>query len=346
MAAQVYRVLVIGTGFGRRVQLPVFRDHPRFEVTAVASGHAETARAAADEFGVARYGTDWVELLAGAPVDLVSVASPVVYHRDQAVASLAAGKHLLLEKPVALDAAQAGEIREAERNGTSRAAVNHEFRYRPDVLTLKRMIEDGRLGELRGLEFRNVFPAWADPERPTFGWLSRAEMGGGMVGAVGSHNVDMMRFLTGRAVTGVRGAAWTVVPRRADADGRLQPATADDASTALVELTGGLRVRMDILASVWGDEHLVRAYGSSATVTLDGSWSLVWRGPDGSERRLDPDPDLAWTPEEADRRLPLFRRLLDRLARRLDGEEVEDLATLGEGLDVMRVLDAIRGGGR
>jgi predicted dehydrogenase len=346
MADTIYKVLLIGTGFGRRVQLPVFREHPRFEVTAVASGHAESARDTAREFGIPHHGADWRKLLESAPVDVVSVTSPVIFHREQAVGALRAGKDLLLEKPVARDAAEAEAILGARAESGRRAAVNHEFRYRPDVLTLKRMLADGRLGELRGLEFRDLFPGWADPDRPTHGWLSLAEMGGGMLGAVGSHNVDMMRFLTGREVQAASGSIWTVVTRRADAGGVSREVTADDASGAVLDLGDGVGARMDIRASVWWNEHSIRVFGSRATATLDGSWSIHLRRPDGSEETVEADEDLRWTSDEKDIRKPLFHRLLDRFARRLDGEVVEDLATLEEGVAVMRVLDAIRAGGR
>ncbi len=346
MAGKTYKVMVVGTGFGRRVQMPVFRDHPRFEVAAVASGHAESAREAAREFGISHHGDDWRKLLESTPVDAVSVTSPVVFHREQAVGALRAGKHLLLEKPVARDAAEAEAILGAGMESGREAAVNHEFRYRPDVLTLKRMIADGRLGELRGIEFRDVFSAWADPARATHGWLSLAEMGGGMLGAIGSHNVDMMRFLTGRKVTAVCGSTWTAVKRRAAAGGAVREVTADDASIAVLDLGDGVIARMDIRASVWWNEHSIRAFGSRATATLDGSWRIHFRRPDGAEETVDADPDLGWTSEDQDIRRPLFRRLLDRFARRLDGEAVDDLATLEEGTEVMRVLDAVRRGGR
>jgi len=103
---------------------------------------------------------------------------------------------------------------------------------------------------------------------------------------------------------------------------------------------------MDIRASVWWNEHSIRVFGSRATATLDGSWRIQLRRPDGAEETVEPDEDLRWVSEEKDIRIPLFHRLLDRFARRLDGETVDDLASLEDGVAVMRVLDSVRRGSR
>ena len=86
MSKQDYRVLVIGTGFGRRVQLPVFARHPRFTVTAIASARPERAREAAEEFEIPHHGDDWRALLTEAPVDVVSTSGSLAFGK-KAVAS-------------------------------------------------------------------------------------------------------------------------------------------------------------------------------------------------------------------------------------------------------------------
>ncbi len=341
----IYRVLQIGAGFGRRVQLPVFAAHPRFTVTAVASGRAGTAAAAASEFGIPHHGGDWRELLSRTrdQVDVVCVSTPVALHRDPALAAFAAQKHLLLEKPAAMNAEEAAEIARAGASAGCAAAVDHEFRYRPEILTLRRLIADGRLGALRGLEIRDFASFWADPAAPTFGWLSRSEDGGGLLGALGSHNVDSLWFLSGRAPILARGRIWTEVPARADREGNLRPVTADDNAAFTVELEGGVVGRIDISGTSGRNEHWVRAHGSRGAAHVEGGRIRI-ASADGAEETVGPDPDLDWTSPETDIRRPLFSRLLDRFALRLDGEEVADLATLDQAIRVMEVLDAVRKG--
>lgn len=340
----VYRVLMIGSGFGRRVQIPVMQAHPRFTVTAVASAHADRAAAAAEEFGVPAHGDDWRALIGSEPVDVVSVVTPVVNHAEQALAAVEAGKHLLLEKPAALDRAEAGRIALAADRAGVHAAINHEFRYRPDVLTLRRMLVDGRLGELRGVETRDFFRFWSDPGKPSWIWLCDRSQGGGLLGAIGSHSVDMVRFITGRDVVAAQGQVWTVHPERPDPEGRARPVTADDSAAYVLELEGGVRVNGSIAAAYPYEEQVIRVFAEKGTVTLDGSWSLRWQDASGEERVVPPDEDLEWSSDEPDIRRPLMHRLLDRFARRMDGETVDDLATLEEGVQVMAALDAVRAG--
>ncbi len=344
MNPSVYKVLVLGTGFGRRVQLPVFAEHPRFTVVGVASGRAERAKETAREFGIARYDGDWRRLLEDVPADVVSVVTPVDLHLEPALATLASGRHLLIEKPLAMDAAQAQRILEAARDARGCAAVNHEFRYRPDVQTLHRGLRKGTWGDVRGVETRSFFRGWADPESRTWGWLSERSRGGGFLGAIGSHNVDYVRFLTGREVLHSEGDAWTLVPTRRDSSGEPRPVTADDSVSMRLTLDGGIRARIDISGATWWDEQTIRVFCDRATVTLGDGGALRVTTPEET-REIAPDPEDAWNGPYPDERRPLFHRLLDRFARRCDGEQVDDLATLEEGVGVMRILDSVRGAG-
>ena len=335
-----YRVLVLGTGFARRVQIPVFAAHPRFEMAAVCSRDPARAEAVAREFSIPRHGASWREMVVDPGVDLVSVVSEVAEHETQATAALEAGKHLLLEKPPAVDLAAAERIVRAAGNGRV-AAINHEFRFRPEFLTLRRMLGEGALGALRGIEVRTFLPFWADREAPTHGWLSLAERGGGLLGALGSHQVDAVRFLTGSNVTSVLGEGWTVLPARRAPDGTDRPVTADDAASFVMTLEGGVRARVDLQATLWWKENTIRVFGESGTATL-GEEGLTLRAPNGTVTAVPPDPAFALSGDDPDIRKPLLARLLDHLARAMDGEPGPELATLEDGLATMRVLDAVR----
>ncbi|NNF07878.1 MAG: Gfo/Idh/MocA family oxidoreductase [Candidatus Eisenbacteria bacterium] len=334
--AKIYRVLVIGTGFATRVQIPVLLKHPRFEVTAVCSRNPERAATVAEEFNTPHHGTDYKALMEH--VDLVSVVSEVAEHRDQAVAALQAGKHLLLEKPAAASVQETQEILDAQTSTVG--AINHEFRYQPDIQRLKR--EWDRLGDLRFIEVKKTYSFWADPEAATYGWLSQKERGGGLLGAIGSHLVDMVRYLTGREVVDAKGLAWTMVDRRKDKNKESQVVTADDSTSFVLTLDGKVRARVETSASLWWQEDLVRVYGSKGTASLYGDGVVHFREAEGEEVALEHDAqdELPW--EDPDMRKPLFHVLLDRLAARCDGQEVPDLATLEDGLRTLEVLEAIR----
>ena len=109
---------IIGTGFARRVQIPAFLACENVEIASVASGRIENARATADEFGIEHYTDDWRETVRHADVDLVCITTPPVLHREMALLALEHGKHILCEKPMAMNVAEAEEMTNAA-NGVS-----------------------------------------------------------------------------------------------------------------------------------------------------------------------------------------------------------------------------------
>ncbi|MGH9263040.1 MAG: Gfo/Idh/MocA family protein, partial [Acidimicrobiales bacterium] len=178
------RVGVIGTGFGRRVQVPALALVRGVRVTAVASGHRANAEATAREFGIPHVFDDGAELARSREVDLVLVASTPDTHEPYAVAALEAGKHLLCEKPMALDAAQAGRmVAAAERRPTQVAWMDHELRYEPNRRKVRDLIRAGAIGEVRHVELL-LRPYLRGDGRPQmreapWSWWFDASRGGG-----------------------------------------------------------------------------------------------------------------------------------------------------------------------
>ncbi len=101
---------IIGTGFARRVQIPAFLACEGASVVSIASGNIDNARAAAAEFGVGHSTGDWRETIAHPDVDLVCITTPPDLHCEIALASLDSGKHILCEKPMAMDLAEAEKM--------------------------------------------------------------------------------------------------------------------------------------------------------------------------------------------------------------------------------------------
>ncbi|HYL55721.1 MAG TPA: Gfo/Idh/MocA family oxidoreductase, partial [Gemmatimonadales bacterium] len=142
------RVGVIGTGFGRRVQLPALRLVSGVEVTAIASSSLERARAVAGEFGVAHAFGSGEELVRASDVDLVIVASTPDSHARHAIAALDAGKHVLCEKPMTLTARDAERMVEAAARSRGTSRIDHELRYEPNRLKARQLIRSGAIGSV------------------------------------------------------------------------------------------------------------------------------------------------------------------------------------------------------
>ena len=184
------RVGIIGTGFGAAVQLPGFQCVDGVEVVAVVSGRLDRARAVAAEHGVPHAFTDYREMLRAVPLDLVSVTAPPYLHYEMTLAAFAAGAHVLCEKPLAMNTQQAKEMFAAAERAGRVHAVDHEFRYVPARATVKRLIDEGAVGDPYFVRIADLVAS--RPERYYGWWFDRAR-GGGLLQAIGAHYVDALR---------------------------------------------------------------------------------------------------------------------------------------------------------
>jgi predicted dehydrogenase len=214
------RIGVIGTGFGRRVQLPALALVPGVTVTAVASRSVERARTVAREFAIPHAFGSGEELARAPGVDLVLVSSTPNLHARHAIAALEAGKHVLCEKPMALDQREAERMLEVAQQSPGLARIDHELRYEPNRRKALQLMQAGAIGRVLHLELVLRPYLRGDGRAQAFdapwSWWYDAAQGGGILGAVGSHLIDLCRFWTGSEVVEVSGRTATFVPERYD----------------------------------------------------------------------------------------------------------------------------------
>src|SRR3989454_329125 len=238
------RIGIIGTGCGGGVQLPGLGLVPGVRVTAVASGRRANAEAAAREFGIPHVFSDGVELAHSGEVDLVVISSTPDSHARYALAALEAGKHVLCEKPTALNGGGAQlMLAAAERRPRQLAWIDHELRYEPNRRKVHDLIRAGAIGEVRHLELV-LRPYLRGDGRPQaadapWTWWSDAAKGGGILGAVGSHLIDLCRYWTASEVVHVAGGGATFLAQRRDESGGAPAPTADGFATLVLRVGGG-----------------------------------------------------------------------------------------------------------
>ena len=163
------------------------------EVVAVANHREESALAFAERHGIARVTTDW-ETLASAPdVDAGVVATPNALHAPQSIALLEAGKHVMVEKPMAMTVAECDAMIVASRASGASLMVAHCWRFHDDVRAIRERIASGELGEVVKTRGYGVHAGWGPS-----GWFAqRALAGGGALPDMGVHAIDTARFLLG-----------------------------------------------------------------------------------------------------------------------------------------------------
>jgi predicted dehydrogenase len=184
----------------------VFDVPLRPRLAAICGRDKAAAQAAADRLGWAAAETDWRALIARDDVDLIDIAAPGDMHAPIAIAALEAGKHVLCEKPLANTLAEAAAMSaaaDAAYPGGARAMVGFNYRRVPALALARQLVADGRLGTLRHLRAVYLQDWLADPAAPMT-WRMQAERAGsGALGDLGSHVVDLARYLTGDEIAGV-----------------------------------------------------------------------------------------------------------------------------------------------
>ena len=157
------RIGIIGTGWGARSQVPNFRE-AGLEVVAIAGSHRNKTKRVAEELELEAV-DDWRALVTRGDIDVVTVVTPPSEHVAMAVAALDAGKHLICEKPTALNAAEAETIVDAGRRNPGRVAIiDHELRFLPSFRAARARVAE--LGPIRYAEVRYASPNRGDRSMP------------------------------------------------------------------------------------------------------------------------------------------------------------------------------------
>lgn len=209
---------------------------------AVCTSRIETARAAAEKYSLG-YATSNEDDIINAPaIDIIDICTPNIYHFETAKKAIAAGKHILCEKPLAINAEQARELDllatdAYEKNGQICGMVFNN-RHLSAIKRAKQLVDSGRLGRILSFDFSYLHNSCIDPER-TAGWKQDADIcGAGTLFDLGAHVVDLCRYLCGdfRSVISKEQIAF---PEHKRADGTIWRTNADEAAYIIATLKNG-----------------------------------------------------------------------------------------------------------
>lgn len=249
------KVGVVGTGFIGPAHVEALR-RLGIEVVGVAGSSPERAAPKAQAMRIPRVYTTFDEMIADAQIDVVHITSPNHLHFPQAKAALLAGKHVVCEKPLAMDSRQSAELVELARQTQRVNAVNFNIRFYPLAQQARLMVQEGRLGEIYIVQ-GSYLQDWL--LLPTdWNWRLEPDLGGEMraVADIGSHWLDLMLFITGLKVEAVLADFQTFLPVRKKPttpidtySGKLltsveyteQPIHTEDYATILLRFKGGAR---------------------------------------------------------------------------------------------------------
>jgi predicted dehydrogenase len=259
--------LVIGIGdITRKRVLPAVLAEPRSHLYALLTRDPRKAQA----YPGALPFTDLGEALSDPAIDAVYVASPVALHAEQTIASLLAGKHVLCEKPVALDLAQAEAMAAAARESGRVCGIAYYRRLYPKLMRAKELITQGAIGKPVLVEAN--YHGWL--ESPERGWLKDPALaGGGPLYDVGSHRIDACNYLFGR-------------PLRATGllSNTLHQLAVEDSATTLIEYAEGVHAVVDVRWNSRIQRDQFRIIGVEGEISLDPLNGPALRFLDGEGR--------------------------------------------------------------
>jgi predicted dehydrogenase len=258
-------VAVIGSGFIADYHVNGIRAAGGAEIVVLVSRSAANAARRSAELGIPRWGTDHRQVLADPAIDAVVVATPDDTHAAIAIDALAAGKAVLLQKPMALDAAECRAILAAGKASAAPLTVSFMHRYFPEVAWLKQVLAEGSLGPIHTVRMRNATPGadWND-------WFYMADhVAGGVVMQLGVHGIDLIRHLFG-PISEVSARMTTALPERRLRDGRLVRSRLEDNVLATYRLPGGVMATHEMsYTEVQGcDRFRLEVYGQKGTAWL------------------------------------------------------------------------------
>jgi predicted dehydrogenase len=348
---------------------PHFFDLPLDPVMQVVCGRdAARAAAAAERLGWAESETDWRRVVERPDIGLIDICTPGSTHAEIAIAALGAGKHVLCEKPLANSVAEAEEMTAAAARAAAdgvRAMVGFTYRRVPAVALARRLVQEGRIGEVRHVRAQYLQDWITDPEAPLSWRLDKEQAGSGALGDIGAHIIDLTQHITGERITEVSGQLETFVKERpvatehsglsGSAGEERGPVTVDDAAVFIGRFTGGGLGVFEATRFATGRKNAIRieVNGSSGSLAFDFEDMNVLELYDAGEpaetagfrRILVTEPEhpyvAAWWPagHGLGYEHGFTHQVVDLVTAVADGSQPSP--SFADGLQVQRVLAAV-----
>ena len=268
---------VIGWGFMGKTHTHCLRSIALFypgidfqvKLRCICTRRIEKAREAMRDAGFETCTDNWRELIAMEDIDVVSICTPNQDHEEMAIAALEAGKHVYLDKPVAVTGKSAMRIAAAAEKASGKTRVAFNYRYMPATLRAKQLIGEGRIGKIMHFEARYLHAGSIEPNKP-IGW--KQQMQAGTLLDMGSHVLDLMTWLIGnpaRALCRTR----VLYPERPTKDGGVEKQLADDHVLMLLEMADGAlgAIEASKIATGSNDDLLLEIRGDKGALR----WNLM-----------------------------------------------------------------------
>jgi len=355
---------LIGHGFMGRAHslawrnITLFTDSPLTPVLKAVAGRSEDAlRGFAARFGFERYYTDYKLMIKDPGIDIIDNVTPNYMHAEPTIEAMEAGKHVIVEKPMAMNSREAYEmVKVAERTGVINM-VAHNYRFVPAIVLARQLIGSGSLGRIYHFRALYLQQSLANPEAPMTWRLRREYAGYGTIADLGSHVIDLARYLIGEVVS-VNGTLYTFNRFRVNqAAGVREEVNVDEGFTAMLRFENGAvgLIEASKLATGHYNSLIIEVNGSEGSIRFDLeriNELEVHLAKDGElsgfrrilvTQRTHPYLRFWWPPGHVLGWEHTFtHEIYHFLTRLAEGKDVApEAANFRDGLRVMRIIEAI-----
>ncbi len=338
------KIGIIGAGSISKWHIKSYLAHPECEVVAITDKNSEQAAATAAEFGIGKVYATSDELLLDSNIDAVSIATPTFTHKDIAIAAIKAGKHILCEKPPALNADEVREIK-AALEGTNKVFMFAMVcRFLNKFKCIKEYIDTGKMGKFICAEVARTARM-----SKSSGWFAKSSLGGGILRDAAIHEIDMVLYAMGypraKSVTAFASHLNNDLPSKlksgvggyVSADKNVYKSDVEDIIKAFVTLDNGanLFIKTGCVYLTPREERFIEICGERAGVMFDEASS----GPELPFVEITDDYEMRESGIEVAKNDPFT----DEIAHFIDccNGKTECIIKIDEAIKLMELIDAV-----
>ena len=349
---QPLRIAIAGLGFGENVHIPAALFNKNIELAGLWHPRQSRLEEACKKYNLCAY-RNWEDLINDPKIQGIIIATPPEPRYGLALEAIKAGKHLLLEKPTCLNSDQVRELQRISIENKLKIAVDYEYRAVPLFMQAKRIITDQKLNEPYFVKLDWLMSSRANPDRP-WNWYSDKNLGGGVLGALGTHAFDIIHWLIGPTYS-LSALNSTSIRERVDAEsGLTKTVTSEDVSISLLEVksldNNLIPVQINLSAVTKQSRGFsLEIYGVNGTLVLSSEnqkdyvhgFGLWFSNKGDVLKNIQADLDLSFPKIWTDGRIAPVARIQNWWAESIkDGTPI--IPGLVEGLSSQNVCDKVK----
>ncbi len=344
------KIGIIGTGVGIRTHLKGFKNfQDDAEIYAIAGSSLERSKEFASEYNIPIACKDYKELCDMDELDLVCITAPNKFHKEMLEYAVSKSRNIICEKPMVNTLEEAEEINKIVKDYNKILIVDHQLRFNPYMIEIKKLIDNGVLGKVYNVRIDQQGTGFANENAPWIWSFDDKEFGGVRL-AMASHFTDLIEYwFNSRDVVSVMASMNPITKERLDKNGDKKEVKASTTCNAFINLKDELTIQYSINAGSYvGSRFDVTVFGDKGelTFTLDDKLKLYLRSSVGEVQNINPDGVYQ---DELENKVSIFSGSFRYLAPKLikaiktnNIDEIKNAATPKDSLYCLKILDAIK----